>query len=376
MAERIVSPGVFTQERDLSFLEQGVGEIAGAFIGPTPKGPAFIPTVVTSQQDFENKFGAPDGKSFLGLTVKNYLRESGRATVVRTLGLDGYSNTSHTPALLFATGSSGSFLYSVLHPTTSGSDVQLVSASGAPSNFTLRVSSSLAGLDVVESSLSTTTTAGGFIGNVLSFGPTGTKNAYVYSIFPEAVTLAGADVTMSALVSTDALNLSGSTFGSFNFASTPFIQSQTIGAGKLNLFKVHTLTDGNAANKAVKISIFGPKKASISGDYGTFTLQVRDFNDTDAQPVVLEQWDNLTLDAADANFIARRIGNSAPVTDPNTGERYFEGDYTNNSSYIRIELAAGIDDISPDALPFGFDKLFAGTTEASHFIVISPSTGS
>ena len=57
MAERIVSPGVFTQERDLSFLEQGVGEIAGAFIGPTPRGPAFIPTVVTSPSDFEAKFG-------------------------------------------------------------------------------------------------------------------------------------------------------------------------------------------------------------------------------------------------------------------------------------------------------------------------------
>ncbi len=130
MAERIVSPGVFTQERDLSFLEQGVGEIAGAFIGPTAKGPAFIPTVVTSQQDFENKFGAPDGKSFLGLTVKNYLRESGRATVVRVLGLDGYSNTSHTPAIIKATGTSGSFVYAVIHPTVSGSDLTAVSASG------------------------------------------------------------------------------------------------------------------------------------------------------------------------------------------------------------------------------------------------------
>ena len=33
MAERIVSPGVFTQERDLSFLAQGISEIGGAFIG-------------------------------------------------------------------------------------------------------------------------------------------------------------------------------------------------------------------------------------------------------------------------------------------------------------------------------------------------------
>ena len=356
MAERIVSPGVFTQERDLSFLEQGVGEIAGAFIGPTPKGPAFIPTVVTSQQDFENKFGTPDNKSFLGLTVKNYLRESGRATVVRILGLDGYTHTNHTPALLFATGSSGSFLYSVLHPTISGSKIEAVSASGAPSNFSLVISSSVV-TDIAESGLSSTTSAGGFIGNVLSFGPTGTKNGYVYGIFPEAITLAGANVTMSAVTSSDALMLSGSTYGSYTFASTPWVQSQTIGAGKLNLFKVHTLTDGNAANKAVKVSIVGPKKASITGDYGTFTLQVRDFNDTDAQPVVLEQWDNLTLDAADANFIARRIGNSAPVTDSTTGERYFQGDYTNNSAYIRVEMATGIEDISPDALPFGFDKL-------------------
>ena len=356
MAERIVSPGVFTQERDLSFLEQGVGEIAGAFIGPTPKGPAFIPTVVTSQQDFENKFGTPDNKSFLGLTVKNYLRESGRATVVRILGLDGYTHTNHTPALLFATGSSGSFLYSVLHPTISGSKIEAVSASGAPSNFSLVISSSVV-TDIAESGLSSTTSAGGFIGNVLSFGPTGTKNGYVYGIFPEAITLAGANVTMSAVTSSDALMLTGSTYGSYTFASTPWVQSQTIGAGKLNLFKVHTLTDGNAANKAVKVSIVGPKKASITGDYGTFTLQVRDFNDTDAQPVVLEQWDNLTLDAADANFIARRIGNSAPVTDSTTGERYFQGDYTNNSAYIRVEMATGIEDISPDALPFGFDKL-------------------
>ena len=32
MAERIVSPGVFTRERDLSFLPQAIGEIGAAFI--------------------------------------------------------------------------------------------------------------------------------------------------------------------------------------------------------------------------------------------------------------------------------------------------------------------------------------------------------
>ena len=46
MAEKIVSPGVFTRENDLSFLSQGIGEIGAAIIGPFHKGPAFVPTVV------------------------------------------------------------------------------------------------------------------------------------------------------------------------------------------------------------------------------------------------------------------------------------------------------------------------------------------
>ena len=42
MAERIVSPGVFTRENDLSFLAQGIGEIGAAFVGPFKQGPAFV----------------------------------------------------------------------------------------------------------------------------------------------------------------------------------------------------------------------------------------------------------------------------------------------------------------------------------------------
>ena len=58
MAERIVSPGVFTRERDLSFLPAGIGEIGAAIIGPTISGPSFVPTVVTSFADFQIKFGS------------------------------------------------------------------------------------------------------------------------------------------------------------------------------------------------------------------------------------------------------------------------------------------------------------------------------
>ena len=56
MAERIVSPGVFTREKDLSFLPQGIGEIGAALIGPTESGPAFVPTLIRN-------FGVPMGGS-------------------------------------------------------------------------------------------------------------------------------------------------------------------------------------------------------------------------------------------------------------------------------------------------------------------------
>ena len=57
MAEKIISPGVFTNEIDQTFLPAAVADIGAALIGPTLKGPAGIPTVVTSFSDFQAKFG-------------------------------------------------------------------------------------------------------------------------------------------------------------------------------------------------------------------------------------------------------------------------------------------------------------------------------
>ena len=58
MAEKIVSPGVFTNEIDQSFLPAGVQAIGAAVVGPTAKGPAGIPTIVSSYSEFVQTFGA------------------------------------------------------------------------------------------------------------------------------------------------------------------------------------------------------------------------------------------------------------------------------------------------------------------------------
>ena len=91
MAEKIVSPGVFTRERDLSFLPAGITQIGAAIVGPTVKGPAFEPVIIESFKEFEQVFGPKTLDSYVPYTVEGYLKSAGRVTVVRTLGLSGYT---------------------------------------------------------------------------------------------------------------------------------------------------------------------------------------------------------------------------------------------------------------------------------------------
>jgi len=90
MPEQTISPGVFTEERDLTFLQQGVQEIGGAFVGPTQKGPAFTPVEVDSPQEYEEKFG--NQGLYMDYSARNYLRDAASATVVRLLGDEGYES--------------------------------------------------------------------------------------------------------------------------------------------------------------------------------------------------------------------------------------------------------------------------------------------
>lgn len=100
MAERIVSPGVFTNEVDQSFLPAGVAAIGAAVIGPTQKGPAGIPTVITSYSDYVQTFGGAftsgsgavenKYKYLTNYMAQEYLKYADTLTVVRVLA-GGYA---------------------------------------------------------------------------------------------------------------------------------------------------------------------------------------------------------------------------------------------------------------------------------------------
>ena len=327
MAEKIVSPGVFTKENDLSFLQQGVAEIGAAFVGPFKEGPV-VPTIVNSQAEFETLFGNVDDTYYTPLAVQSYLREAGTATIARIAGVGGYTETA--PILLTATSGSVTASLGILFNGVSASNSGFAGTTvsiGAGGEFLL--SGSNAGL--ISASLDSTDIND--IEAVFGTSPFGSKKPYVYGFFKDT------DITFDSNVSASITILGNQNFGyDAQEAQTPTIQSQLISGERFNLFRFETLGVGNAANNKVKIGITNIKAAgSVNGtDYGVFTVVVRAFGDTNKKKNVLETFSNVNLDPNSPNYISRVIGDRKLSID-STGKISETGDWVNNSKYIRVQ---------------------------------------
>lgn len=382
--ERIVSPGVFTNEMDLSFLPQGIGNIGAALIGPTLKGPAFVPTVVNSFGDFVTHFGNTYEQSYLPYTAKNYLNNAGSATIVRVLGSGGYS-IKH-PIALVATGSWGKKLISFLHPTfvvtnsdatslfekttidsnNSGSFVITVSGSFTTDTSSFTNATSENGT-AFSSSINPESTA--YIGDLYGYNPYGTHAVYNYVNFKKQ-----ASASMASDAATTILIETGSAGSPWDFttdyleASTPWITSQKVGAQTTNLFKFHTLSHGIHSNYEVKIGIANIRPAgTIAGsEYGDFDVVVRfvdqsklpqtpfNYEDEDLRPNVIESF-KCNLDPNSPKFISRVVGDRY-ITITDEGKVVVNGDYSNKSKYVRVEVTEAVTNggVSPTLVPFGF----------------------
>ena len=380
MAERIVSPGVFTRERDLSFLPQAIGEIGAAIIGPTKRGPAFTPTQVTSFQEFEEMFGGIDDRFYTPYTVEQYLASAGVVTIVRILGLSGYAADSIQ--LLATTGSIGAgtaFTHSlaVLAPSR-GSDgtgdftETSISSGGSWNSFNLIVSGTNVSAETYN--LSFNTSSANFITDVISDDPqsqksgNNTSSVYVYKIFKNAAhaitrlhknsagttAYATASLTVNqnglqfstGTTSIDSLGNESSYTGNTDYstARTPYIQSQLVNGTRYDLFRLYSRSHGDDINYTIKSVILNVKPADdVAGsDYGTFSVQVRIHNPNGPGKTapnnsddIVEQFDALTFDPDSPNYFAKRIGDRHVEIDSN-GKLTFYGDYPNLSKHIRV----------------------------------------
>lgn len=122
----------------------------------------------------------------------------------------------------------------------------------------------------------------------------------------------------------------------YRCAVTPWIVSEVKAASTKTidvkkLFKVYTISDGNAANYQVKISF-----QRIRPVEGLFDIVVRDFYDSDNSQVVLEKFTNCSMVEGESNFVGLKVGT-------------IDGSYPNKSKYIALEFSGeeGIDDCVP-----------------------------
>ena len=145
----------------------------------------------------------------------------------------------------------------------------------------------------------------------------------------------------------------------YDHAVTPYITSQYQSGVVKELFRFHTLADGTATNTEYKISIAGLKEpGDIDGEeqYSTFNVLVRRFGDKDSRPIVLEQFNNVTLNPDASNYIARQIGDRYASYNDTFKKVMISGDYPNMSKLIRVEVAENVKDkaYSPKLSPKGF----------------------
>lgn len=417
-----VSPGIYTEEKDVTYSVKSLGITSLGLVGETLYGPAFENVPIKDWAEFIDYFGGTSTEKFRGTGLpkyelpyiaKSYLEESNRLNVVRVLGLSGYNagkvwvvKSDEKPVVILRSkmtyASSGTGCEEITDKTatpivsaiTVGAYKELTTSSlctsGSLSASTKgRFSLNVTCVDGKSYTYNVSLNSGDstYIYNVISSTPdNGTTPIYIEAVFEKNISESAVTITS---VETDKYNeqefkkwyvLSGDTivltsepsdktnvtyvnkepnkeitlekgkylcysgktadtidlsnfFEAYRAAQTPWIVSDaeiSETGGVLTkvvkkLFKFITISDGNAANYQVKVSL-----QNINPINGTFDVLVRDFNDRDDAPVVLERFTKCNLVDGDANYIAHRIGTS-------------DGGYLSKSKYILVEMADGED---------------------------------
>ena len=321
MAETQFSPGVVTIENDQPIINTQPIQVGAAIIGPTVKGPNEIPTTCTSYSDYVSKYGdtftsGSQTYSYLtSISAYNYFQAGGTTLLVTRV-----TSGSFTPAT------------STLIPNAVESGVLSTETNALLGSFT-SVSGSTQTLTAVGASGSVSGT-GATLNVVLD---TTTSISTVTVVSPGSGYTIGETLTVgtSSMVGNGAPLL-------FTLNANDIVNT--------NSFTLETLSEGEIMNSASPINSDGSLQSgsidnlrweiqSPDTDEGTFSLLIRRGNDDTESPVILETWNNLSLDPTSPNYIEKAIGNQKEQILQDGAEFYVDliGNYTNQSQYVRVK---------------------------------------
>ena len=199
--------------------------------------------------------------------------------------------------------------------------------------------------------LAATTGSGAVTAGVYSIGASGVKEDIAFLL---TSSFERGEATASTEIDYESFN------DRFTHAVSPFVISQG-GTSAKNLFRIHALSDGAGISNRYKISIENIRKSTSTTDlHGTFDLVVRDFRDSDEEPIVLESFRGLSLDPSGDRYIGRVIGDQNIRYNfdvaANAQKIVVEGSHPVSSRFVRVEISQEVKDGSIDdgLLPFGF----------------------
>jgi hypothetical protein len=356
MAETIVSPGVLAIENDQSFITEGPIQAGAALIGPTVKGKVGIPVLCTTYSDYLNKFGSTflsgsQTYSYLtSISAYNYFNNGGNTLLV-TRVVSGSTTTSWTPA-------TSSTIPSSVAATSASATLNLtyVSASVAAVGSS---SFGVNGITFYFTGSTVTNTSNTIYINTSSFASSTVANyvatsSAIFNVSKSAASYSGSlqyilsstsspnivltYTGLNGLIGNSQYVVSGSTTTYFTGGTnSEVLVLETLSEGEMmnssgSLYSDGTLENGTADNLRWQI-------VSPNINNGTFTLIVRQGNDSTNSPSILETWSNLSLDPFASNYVERVIGNQYESVQQDNGEYYVKlnGEYRNQSRYVRVK---------------------------------------
>jgi phage tail sheath protein FI len=386
MAETIISPGVFTRENDISFIQPAPVAAGAAIIGPAVKGPVEVPTLVTSYNDYVRKFGttfSSGSTSFEFLTsiaAKNYFQQGGNSLLVSRVvtGSFGRATSTNITNLTTATGlgfASGSL--TLARVAVDNQEFRVGNISSGGSTLTYRFVAS-------GNPIPTDDTDG-----LVFFFSTGSTAAASAENLKEEINSAFAGSHVSASVDSAKIILSGSaagiaangitfstgsetgTFESDNLLGFTLAGGSNTTTATTNSFLLETLGKGiiyNNSTGATDAGVHNTDSSLVSGSsdnlrwevsnvnssLGTFTLSIRQGDDSLKNKVVLETYNNLSLDPNNDNYIEKVIGNQYQQINTSETPNYIEtiGEHVNKSNFVRVSAvnAPTLDYLGNDGL--------------------------
>jgi len=256
--DRIVSPGVFTRENDLSGIAQGVADIGGAIVAPFQKGPGFSPTLLRNVADLEAKFGIADGVYYGPYTAKEYLKERGLVTVCRVGGLTGYRQ--QYPFVIWAT--KGTWLRNLSAGTVNSGSSYIMPSGSATALYSQSVSVSGANLIFNSASIVVTFTDTPLDADAAT-GEVGSSGSILYS--SQTVTLGTSTLT----VATQSTNIYSGTGSVPNYSVYDLVLSGSLSGTFTNPTTLTLVDDSSPFDSGIKLyrGAFYVETGSCPGNY-------------------------------------------------------------------------------------------------------------